>query len=128
MEQKLKINEKRNRRPIKIQFGLCGLADFHWKKKKKKRANKPHFYCGNSKTRLNTGNSLFNGKKNQQLLSKDMPTCRVRVVVHQPLKHPEATGRHGTGSNGVFVFGCPLLYPASSLDFKPSRQAFPGFP
>lgn len=23
--------KKRHCRPIKIQFGLCGLADFHWK-------------------------------------------------------------------------------------------------
>lgn len=33
-------NCRRNKRreesfsPIKIQFGLCGLADFHWKKKR----------------------------------------------------------------------------------------------
>lgn len=33
-----------------------------------------------------------------------------------------------TSGNGVFVPGCPLLHPASSLDFKAPGEAFPGFP
>lgn len=44
-----KEREKRFR-PITLQFGLCGLADFYWKKEK----NKPHFCCGNCKPRYNS--------------------------------------------------------------------------
>lgn len=31
VKQKLNIKERINRRPIKIQFGLCGLAGALWK-------------------------------------------------------------------------------------------------